>query len=870
MRKLMIAAALAAMSCAGLAADAKKPSEADKKAAAEKKARIAELDKIRSQNDVRFGDWCTWYLRRYEDCVSEEECNAIVKRNADALAELEKLDPKNGNWPLAAGEAHLVLKRTAEALTAFERAVPLLKRDSYPWSKALYFKASALWGLGRKDEALAAMKELSASKAPGGGRGAPHYRGLADSFLEFATTDTYNALDLPVFTDAKPFPTPQEATYTENFVAVPELAVFTDGLGGDDARIAFLLAKLAKFGVKAETKGMIGGLFSGAYALRVKIDAQAPVDKPEGYSLEIGAKEATVLAREKQGALWGIVSFLQCFDREKKSVRQCSVRDWPDTAKRGFLSTWWAPTLEFSLFNKINSVDVQSHPTWDHRFDPASEWMEMEQARRFSALGLDLYYGIAWCTMYPNLPICEPRTLEFRVDICKRYAAAGAGVYFPFDDSRYPLNKKDLEKYKIGRNCDADHLNAIYRAVKKDYPDFKFIFCPPFYWGPDSKAAYPEDREEYLKTLGEKLDKGIDLYWTGPMVKSFDKRKYQVEWFTKLTGRKPYIFQNGVGEHNLVGYTIDTVPIKKWHYPEFYTDIAGFHHNSHTPVDQSKTVTQVDCLWNVKGFEPVNSIRRGFNQLCGAKAYDLLAPGLPAIAYFDKYKYGDLTPDILHEDPADLERKVKLGQECWAAAMKYNPRIAWYGEYGRGCGWAAQAARGAKNPPDFLKRYQKDIADTLACAQKEAGIDKSKGDLFFSPVDFSGGAKFLKYSDVRKKNVPLRFTRCLRGDETRQNTISFAFECDPFPPAGDYELYVYGLDDETEIPNQLKIDINGKTIAEGLLGFVNDEYRMVKIRVPFDTMVRRNRITITNISPGTNPMGTPWFMVNYCVLKKSK
>jgi len=863
-RCLMALAALAAL--AAPAAD----KEADKKAAEAKKARVAELAKVASANDCRFGDWCSWYQYRYMDCASDADCNAMVKRFLDAVAELETLDPKNGEWPLKIGEAHLVLRKDAEALAACERALKLLKPDSYVWSKALYFKGGALWGLGRKDEAIAAMRELAKSKAPGGGRGAPHFKGLADSFLAFADTDTYNALDLPVFTDAKPIPTPQVATYTDTFVPVSEIAVFADGLKDDDARLVFLLSKLAKFGIKAETKGLIGGLFSGAYALKVKIDAAAPVDKSEGYSLEIGAKEATVLAREKQGALWGLVSFLQCFDREKKSVRQCSVKDWPDTAKRGFLSTWWTPTLEFALFNKINSITVQGHPTWDHRFDPASAWMELEQARRFSALGLDLYYGIAWNTMYPDLPICEPRTLAFRIDICKHYAAAGAGVYFPFDDGRYPLNPKDLEKYKIGRNCDADHLNAIYRAVKKDHPDFKFIFCPPFYWGPDSKAAYPEDREEYLKTLGEKLDKGIDLYWTGPMVKSFDKRKYQVEWFTKLTGRKPYIFQNGVGEHNLVGYTIDTVPIKKWHYPEFYADIAGFHHNSHTPVDQSKTVTQVDCLWNVKAFEPVNSIRRGFNQLCGAKAYDLLAPGLPGLAYFDKYKYGQLTPDILHEDPADLERKAKLAQECWDAAMKYNPRIAWYGEYGRGCGWAWAVVKGAKNPPDFLKKYQKDIAETLACAEKEAGVDKSKGDIFISPVDFSGGAKFLHYSDVRKKNVPRRFTRCLRGDETRQNTISFTFECDPFPPAGDYELYVYGLDDETEIPNKLKIDINGQTIAEGLLGFVNDEYRLVKIRVPFDKMVRRNRITITDVSPGTNPMGTPWFMVNYCVLKKAK
>ena len=860
-------------------------------------AKIKELDETISKNHVSFGIWNAGYLRYHAGYKSHEGDYgprvdtkgylAMRERYLKALAEKESLLPGDAALLLDYGEALMfddpfagIEPDYAAAKAKFEKTMALPKLGSWETARALYRIAECQFAGGDREACKKTLEDLVARKINTVNRYRPNWSYSAQMALGYLKGEIVQMddLKLPAFTDAKPYPEPQQAKYEDAFASLAEMEIDLNGVDEDDARVRLLKTRLDRLGVKYGFRHWYT-FGSAPFTLTVELTDEAPVAEKEGYALDVAKDGATVRARDRQGVLWGLVSFMQMIDYGAKAVRCGSVRDWPNTAKRGYLAHSWEGNAEFAVFQKMNSVDVQHPPTYDFNWSPLRVFCAEAQAHQFRDLGLELFYGVCEFTMYPALPFAWPESEEFRVHLFKRYAAMGAGVYFPFDDGRYGcalkdsksgLPQPDEEKFQEAKNCDGEYVSRIYRAVKAEYPDFRMIFCPPFYWGPDAVAPYPGSREEYLASLAKTLDPEIEVYWTGPRVKGIKKEPYQAEWYTKLTGRKPYIFQNGVGEHNLVGYTIDTVPIKKWHYPEFYTDIAGFHHNSHTPVDQSKTVTQVDCLWNVKGFEPVNSIRRGFNQLCGAKAYDLLAPGLPAIAYFDKYKYGDLTPDILHEDPADLERKVKLGQECWAAAMKYNPRIAWYGEYGRGCGWAAQAARGAKNPPDFLKRYQKDIADTLACAQKEAGIDKSKGDLFFSPVDFSGGAKFLKYSDVRKKNVPLRFTRCLRGDETRQNTISFVFECDPFPPAGDYELYVYGLDDETEIPNKLKIDINGKTIAEGLLGFVNDEYRLVKIRVPFDTMVRRNRITITNISPGTNPMGTPWFMVNYCVLKKSK
>ena len=108
-----------------------------------------------------------------------------------------------------------------------------------------------------------------------------------------------------------------------------------------------------------------------------------------------------------------------------------------------------------------------------------------EQAREYKAFGLTLYYGLRWISHCEQLAISEPRTLPFCIEVCKRYAKMGAGVYYPYDDCRYPMNLQDQQVYKIGKNCDAKHIDTLYRTVAKDYPNFKLIFCPP---GPDQKG----------------------------------------------------------------------------------------------------------------------------------------------------------------------------------------------------------------------------------------------------------------------------------------------------------------------------------------------------------------------------------------------
>ena len=846
-------------------------------------------------NKVTYGIWNSGYCQLhagYEKCGGDridekgleemrarylkllEEREVLVETSTNDIPVQFSLRSKSVPFAFEYGQALMYKGDFAKAREKFEKTVAAFPNEAtYEFAGLLFRLAECQYQMGDVETCKKTLKDLVSRNIRTVKRGMQNWSGNASSALavlkgEIASMDREG---LPRDNSAKAYPEPQKAEYTDKFASIKDMLIDLSGVSKDDARVKLLETRLNRLGVKYSYKGLLS--FSSApFTLKVELSKSAPVDRSEGYSLDIDGKGATVLARDRQGILWGLVSFMQLIDYSKCEVRQAKILDWPDSAHRGYLGGYWPNCAEFTVFNKMNSVDIQHTTVYNNHWSPLLTLCSETLAHQFRDLGLDLYSGICEYTMYPQLPFAWPESHDFCVEICSRYAKMGANVYFPFDDGRYPLCPPDKEKFGNGANCDAEYVSKIYRAVKAKYPNFKLIFCPPFYWGPDSKASYPEDRENYLKSLKEKLDPEIDLYWTGPMVKGISKFPYQTKWFTDLTGRKPYIFQNGTGPHNLVGYIVDSTDWNGWHYPGFFEEgIAGFHKNAHTPQECCQIATLADCLWNVKGYDMDRSAKRGVDQLLGDGMYDLLLPGMKALAYFDKYKYGELNVNVLHEDVADIEAKVLLASNCWHKAVARNPSVQKYGRYGDGVRWAANVVKGAKNPPNFMAKYKDSIELCRAQAAKEVGLDPSKGDIFLSPVDMGGGQMFVYTRPKMFTELDNgRFVKCLRGKSTPFASCSFKFECDPFPPSGAYEMCVSGLDDEMPALNTISIVLNGEVVYNGESGFDNSaRYGIRKFTLPFDKLKRYNQVEIRNETTGYNSAGTPWLFINYVVLKKS-
>lgn len=822
--------------------------------------------------------WCSYNQKKWthDDMNGTGPCDRKILDEMQAKclrlsAERCSLAPKNEAYRTYYGDALVFAGRYAEAEAEYRKSLALAQDGSYEYAGVMYKIAEAQYAGGDREGAVATLKALCDRRLVTIRRDCPDWVNLASVAYAQLTGADLDDQRLPRFTDAKAYPEPQQARYSDEFVSCESVTVRLSGVKEDDVRVGLLKRKLEARGVRCEVAGILSGLWTRGFVLDITLDSAAPVEKSEGYSLVIGEKGASIRARDPQGVLWGVVSFIQVLDPDKKTVRRCEINDWPDVARRGFLGTGvWSGGLEFALFNKISSVVFLRPFVKDGAFSPLNEYSTARLAEQFRKFGLELYFGIHTWTMNLGIPYSKPALLAIQTDVCKRFAAMGAGVYYPNDDMRYATWHEIDRKAGIApSDIDAKHLAALYAAVRREYPDFRFIYCPPYYWGPDSKAAYPDDREKYLKSL-RVLPPEVDVYWTGPRVKGIKKEKRQTDWYAGLIGRRPSIFQNATGPHNLLGYVVDATDWNSWHYPGFFeNDVACFHKNAHTPTECCQIATLADCLWNVKGYDKDRSVKRGVNQLLGEKMYDILAPGLPALAYFDKYKYGGLTADILHEDVKDLETKANIAGACWKRAVEYCPDVRLYGDIDRGVDWANGIVRSAKNPPDFLAKY-KDQADACrAFAEKEVGVDKAKGDLFFSPVDITGGEV---QKAVKKDRLSVdRFATALRGASTCFNVLSLRFECDPFPPSGDYALYLCGLDDELPAKNKVRIVLNDVTIFEGDPGFENETaFSVKKFTIPFKTMKRYNILKVVSLAPGDTPSTPPWTLINYAVIKKTE
>ncbi|NLE66756.1 MAG: hypothetical protein GX608_04965 [Lentisphaerae bacterium] len=831
--------------------------------------KVMALTSLAGTCKTTYGVWNAGYIGRYVELKPESELSKMQDDYLAYMNDLVQLQVPNAAQAAAyrneLAEALLYKGDVKQALAHYQAvaALGLEKAGKQAYGDAAVGIANCLFAQKDKAAAIKVLEDLDALGLNTASRGGTDPAGYAKVVLQHLKGLELDYLKLPYHTGAKVYPAPQHAIYSETFAALPAVKLAPDKeIGADDARIQLLKRKFERFGIKIDN--------SAGFTVKIMLastNAPGAPDKPEGYALAVAKNEAAINGHDMQGVLWGIVSLVQLVDQERKAVRLCEISDWPDTARRGYLEGFWKDSLEFALFNKMNSVSSQHGPFGDNRWTPLNTFLTQESARQFKAFGLDRYYGVAPYAMYPQPPLSRPSTLDLHVREFSKVAEAGGHIYFPFDDGRYPMNEMDKAEFKIGANIDAKYVTKLFLAIREKHPDFKLVFCPPFYWGPDAPASYPEDRENYLRSLGEHLHPDIEVYWTGPGVKGLIKTKRQADWFAKLIKRKPTIFQNGTGPHNLLSYIVDETDWNAWHYPGFFeNDIHAFHKNSHMGGEGAQNSTLADCLWNVKAYDPAKSIRASTAMLFGKDMFDILKPGRDAMTYFDKYPYGSLTPEIVTENVANLEAKAKIAADCWEKARKYNEFALknYGGAYGGGVVYAAAVAKGAKNPPDFLSRYKKDIADTEKVARDQVGI--GKGDIFKSPVDMPGGI----LSVYAHRMCPVvRFVSILYASQTPANKVTFKFECDPFPPAGAYEMHISAMDDERPEQVKIRIAVNDKVIFEGLNPFPAKNYSVEKFTIPFEALLRYNTVTIANIEPGVNKAGPPWFMVNYAVLKKA-
>ena len=186
----------------------------------------------------------------------------------------------------------------------------------------------------------------------------------------------------------------------------------------------------------------------------------------------------------------------------------------------GFYGKPWTDEQRLFLIDFMNENDYNLY-IYGPKADPyhRSKWREnypqdeMENFEKLikkgSSMGVDVSIAVS-----PGLSMSYSSEEDFETLLSKflSFARIGSRTFSLFLDDIPPELKSndDLNSYGSIADAQADFTNRLYNRLKAELGDINFIFCPTHYHGTSVNS--------YHTTLGKKVDKNIQIMWTGPEV----------------------------------------------------------------------------------------------------------------------------------------------------------------------------------------------------------------------------------------------------------------------------------------------------------------------------------------------------------------
>ena len=404
-------------------------------------------------------------------------------------------------------------------------------------------------------------------------------------------------------------PTPQVYETFQDSIVPPVAYSLSADAEGDAADAVRLLGTLlpepqAKASFRI-TVGVKGDKAVRKYARRIP-------SRAEGYYLKVDKNEIVIAGADARGAYYGVQTLAQLLTLPKLPLVE--VTDYPDIPYRGvvegFYGTPWSHEarlrqLEFYGRNKMNVYlygpkddPYHSTPNWRKPY-PAREAAQLKELVDKARENNVIFY---WA-IHPGQDIRwndeDRQNLLDKFEKMYQLGVRGFAVFF--DDISGEGTRADKQ---------ADLLNYLddhFVKVKGDVEPL--IMCPTEY-----NKAWSNVEGGYLTTLGEKLNKGIQIMWTGNSVIATIDRE-TMDFINPLLKRKAYIWWNFpvsdyVRDHLLMGPVYGNA-----------LDIAdameGFVSNpmEHAEASKISLYSVADYAWNLSDYDSDASWKRAIKDL---------------------------------------------------------------------------------------------------------------------------------------------------------------------------------------------------------------------------------------------------------------
>lgn len=332
----------------------------------------------------------------------------------------------------------------------------------------------------------------------------------------------------------------------------------------------------------------------------------------EGYYLKIDNKQLVIAGNNERGTYYAMQTLLQLL--KDNQLPEVEITDFPAIRFRGvvegFYGTPWSHEarlrqLQFYGENKMNTYiygpkddPYHSAPNWRLPYPEKEAKQLAELVQSAHENEVDFVWAIhpgqdiQWNDTDRNLLIAKFE---------KMYELGVRSFAVFFDDISGEGTNPDRQAELL------NYLDDHFVKVKKDVTPL--IMCPTEY-----NKSWSNPAKGYLTTLGQKLNKSVQIMWTGDRVVS-DISSEGIAWINERIQRPAYIWWNFpvsdyVRDHLLMGavYGNDT---------QIANQMSGFVSNPMEHPEASKIAIfgVADYAWNPLKYNPQEAWERAIRTL---------------------------------------------------------------------------------------------------------------------------------------------------------------------------------------------------------------------------------------------------------------
>ncbi|MFA6449887.1 MAG: beta-N-acetylglucosaminidase domain-containing protein [bacterium] len=313
------------------------------------------------------------------------------------------------------------------------------------------------------------------------------------------------------------------------------------------------------------------------------------------------------------------------------ALPEISIRDWPEFGVRGVLEGFygkpWPEANRISMIPWMGDVKMNIYlytPKDDEKLRfgwraPLSK-KELKKVFDLNKLASDHFVKYCW-SLSPGVSINFSSPKDMKAAYNKYKSALDQGVRcftIAFDDVGPTLSPYDRGKFATYWEGQVSFVNTVIGKLMDDYPDATFAFVPNDYWGSLARGS------EYLRYVGEHLDKRMSVGWTGTEIIPLTVTPEDAIFYSYFIKRKPFLGDNYPVTDNItkVGGRISVGPLRS-RDPRLFRYVTGFAANGSPLPEISKPpfMTIADFTWNPFNYDPDESWIRTSKLIAGEDKY---------------------------------------------------------------------------------------------------------------------------------------------------------------------------------------------------------------------------------------------------------